>query len=66
MVSKAWKITIEDFRVILVLEFNNIRTKILYFGILKKKLLEALRSAYVTLNCARKDKTFFLNFSLIY
>ena len=25
---KAWKITIEDFRVILVLEFNNLRTKI--------------------------------------
>ena len=28
VVSKAWKITIEDFRVILVLEFNNLRTKI--------------------------------------
>ena len=39
VVSKAWKITIEDFRVILVLEFNNIRTKILYFGILKKKIV---------------------------
>ena len=28
-VSKAWKITTEDFRVILVLEFNNLRTKII-------------------------------------
>ena len=28
VISKAWKITIEDFRVILVLEFNNLRTKI--------------------------------------
>ena len=28
VVSKAWKITIEDFRVVLVLEFNILRTKI--------------------------------------
>ena len=26
VISKAWKITIEDFRVIVVLEFNNLRT----------------------------------------
>ena len=37
MVSKAWKITIEDFRVVLVLEFNILRTKIFQFGVLKKK-----------------------------
>ena len=37
VVSKAWKITIEDFRVILVLEFNNFGTKIFKFGVLKKK-----------------------------
>ena len=40
MVSKAWKITIEDFRVVLVLEFNILRTKIFYIGVLKKKLTE--------------------------
>ena len=28
-VPKSWKITTEDFRVILVLEFNNLRTKII-------------------------------------
>ena len=40
VVSKAWKITIEDFRVVLVLEFNILRTKIFYIGVLKKKLTE--------------------------
>ena len=35
---KAWKITIEDFRVILVLEFNNLRTKIISFWCFEKKI----------------------------
>ena len=30
-VSEAWKIAAENFRVILVLEFNNLRTKIISF-----------------------------------
>ena len=30
-VSKAWKITTEDFRVLFVLEFNNLRTNITLF-----------------------------------
>ena len=38
VVFKAWEIPIEDFRVILVLEFNNLRTKIFQFGVLKKKI----------------------------
>ena len=35
-VSKAWKITFEDCRVIQVLEFSNLRLKSLYFDGLKK------------------------------
>ena len=30
-VSKAWKIPTEDFRVFLVLKFNNLRTSITFF-----------------------------------
>ena len=44
MVSKACKITIEDFRVILVLEFNNRRTKIFQFGVLKKKMNRIMKT----------------------
>ena len=36
VVSKAWKIINEDFRVVLVLEFNILRTKISLLGVLKK------------------------------
>jgi hypothetical protein len=35
-VLKVWKITMEDFKAILVLEFNNLRTKIFHFDVLKK------------------------------
>ena len=61
VVSKAWKIIIEDFRVVLVLEFNILRTKIFQFRVLKKKFFwqnhenscwifcwRLLRPAYVT------------------
>ena len=30
-VSKTWKITTEDFRVVFVLEFNNLRTDVTLF-----------------------------------
>ena len=47
MVYKAWEITIEDFRVILVLEFNNLRTKIFQFGVLKKKIFDRIMKTHV-------------------
>ena len=38
-VSKAWKITTEDFKVIQVLEFNNMRT---YFDVLEKIFIDRI------------------------
>ena len=35
-VFKAWKITMDDFKAILVLEFNNLRTKIISFWCFEK------------------------------
>ena len=37
-VFKAWKITMEDFKAILVLEFNNLRTKIISFWCFEKNI----------------------------
>ena len=42
VVSKAWKIINEDFRVVLVLEFNILRTKISLLGLLKKNFFERI------------------------
>jgi hypothetical protein len=39
-VSKAWKITTEDFRDIQILEFNNLRLISLYFDVLNFFLTE--------------------------
>ena len=47
MVSKAWKIIIEDFRVVLVLEFNILRTKIFQFRVLKKKIFDRIMKTHV-------------------
>ena len=47
MVSKAWKIIIEDFRVVLVLEFNILRPKISLFDVLKKKNFDRIIKTHV-------------------
>ena len=40
--SKAWRNINEDFRLLLVLEFNILRTKISQFGVLKKSVFDRI------------------------
>ena len=47
VVSKAWKIINEDFRVILVLEFNILRPKIFLFDVWKKKIFDRIIKTHV-------------------
>ena len=46
-VSKAWKILTVDFRVFLVLEFNNFRTNITLFWCCEKKKFDSIMKTHV-------------------
>ena len=45
--SQAWKITTEGFIVIQVLEFNDLRTRITFFGVLKKTFFDRPMKTHV-------------------